>query len=273
MTVPRRPLAALLILAALAAGCTFPPLATPTPTLSPRPTPSPSPTPSPTPTPTAAPEPTPDLGDVPIFSGGEIVATAIDGLRVRQRPGLSSVVVAGLLPVATELEVRMGPIPLDSVGWYLVADADPDEPAFTEGWIAAGYEPDAFLRATGRSADDSPVVAVHALTGDAQYGPIDIADEHHAIRWVAVDPARMRCTFSVMLAPADGEPIQAIRATIGNDLVPGTLQPTFFAARPEIRGQVFLTVQSNCAWSLLVTRVPPPDEDPSPTPTTTPEDD
>lgn len=273
MTVPRRPLVALLIIAALAVGCTFPPLATPTPSPSPTPTPAPSPTPSATPEPTPTPGPTPDLGDVPIFSGGEIVATATDGLRVRQRPGLSSVVVAGLLPLATELQILMGPIPLDGVGWYLVADADPDDPAFTEGWIAAGFEPDAFLRPTGRTAENGPVVTAHALTGDAEYGPIDIADEHHAIRWVAVDPARMRCTFAVMLAPADGEPIQAIRATIGNDLVPGTLQPTFFAARPEIRGQVFLTVASDCAWTLLVTRVPPPDDDPSPTPTSTAEDD
>lgn len=266
MTVLRRSLAALL-LGALAAACTFPPLQTPTPRPTPTPSPVPTPTPTATPTPSPTPEPTPSLADVPSFSGGEIVATTIDGLRVRGRPGLASIVVAGLLPLGAELQVLMGPIPLDGVGWYLVLDADPDEPQFREGWIAAGFEPEPFLRSTGSVADPSAVVASFALTGDAEYGPIEIDDEYHALRWVAVDPERRRCTFAVLLAPADGEPVQAIRATIGADLVPGTLQPTFFTSRPEIRGQVFLTVQSDCAWALLFTRVPAPDEPPSPSPT------
>ncbi|HSK94204.1 MAG TPA: SH3 domain-containing protein [Candidatus Angelobacter sp.] len=264
MTVLCRSLAAL-ILVAVASACTFPPLATPSPSPSRSPTPGPTPSSTPTSSPTPSPEPTPDLGDVPIFAGAELVATAIDGLRIRQRPGLSSVVIAGLLPVGSELEILMGPMPLDGVGWYLVADADPAEPSFEEGWIAAGFEPDAFLRATGRSVEDTSVVASHALDGDAEYGPITIADDRHVIRWAAVDPERRRCTFAVLLAPADGEPISAIRATVGSDLVPGTLQPTFFAAQPELRGQVFLTVQSDCAWSLVVIRVPPPDDEASPT--------
>ncbi len=264
----RRGPAALLLVVAAVSGCTFPSLETPTPAPSPTPTPSPTVTPAPTPSPTASPsaEPTPDLADVPSFSGGEIVATTIDGLRVRQRPGLSSLVITGLLPLAAELEVRMGPIPLDGVGWYLVADADADEPSFGEGWIAAGFEPTAFLRPTGRVADDSPVLASFALTGDAEFGPIEIDDEHHAIRWVAVDPGARRCTFTVLLEPADGDPIRAIRATIGDDLVPGTLQPTFFMAQPELRGQVFLVVESTCSWALFVTRVPAPGDEPSPTP-------
>lgn len=263
MTVPRRSFATILTLLVGLAACTLPPLATPTP--SPTPTPTSAPTPSPTPTeaPTPTPLPTPDLGAVPSFAGGEIIATATDGLRVRQRPGLDSNVVADLLPLGAELQVLMGPIPLDSLGWYLVTDADPDEPQFSEGWIAAGFEPDAFLRSTGRTAEDGPVIAAFALTGDAEYGPIDIEDEHHAIRWVAVDPNMRRCTFAVFLARTDGEPVSAIRATVGNDLVPGTLHSTFFAARPEIRGPIFLTVQSTCAWSLFVARTPP-DEQPSP---------
>ena len=263
MTVLRRSLAALLLVVLGASGCTFPALETPTPSPSPSPSPTPSPSPSPSPTPSPSGEPTPALDDVPAFTGGEIVATAIDGLRVRQRPGTSSVVITGLLPLAAELQVLMGPVPLDGLGWYLVADADADEPQFSEGWIAAGFEPEAFLRSTGRAAEEGPVVASFALTGEAEYGPIEIPDEHHAIRWVAVDPERQRCTFAVRLAPADGDEVSAIRATIGDDLVPGTLQPTFFAAQSHLRGQVFLTVESDCAWSLYVTRVPPPEDEPS----------
>lgn len=263
----RRGLAALLVVVASVAGCTFPPLETPTPAVTSTPTRTPTPTLTPTPAPTPSPsiEPTPDLADLPSFSGGEIVATTIDGLRVRQRPGLSGLVIPGLLPFAAELQVLMGPIPYDGVGWYLVADAAGGEPAFREGWVAAGFEPDPFLRSTGRTAEDGPVIASFALTGDAEFGPIEIDDERHAIRWVAVDPGRRRCTFTVLLEPADGEPIRAIRATIGDDLVPGTLQPTFFTAQPELRGQVFLLVESTCAWSLFVTRVPAGD-DASPSP-------
>ncbi len=64
------------------------------------------------------------------------------------------------------------------------------------------------------------------------------------------------------------DPIPAIRATIGNDLVPGTLQPTFFVAQPTIRGQVFLTVTSDCAWTLAIARVlsATPEASPSPSP-------
>lgn len=263
MTFPSRcPFVVLLLAAGLVAGCTFPPLETQTPRASPTPVPTPMASPSPTltPVPTPSASPKPDFGAVPTFGGGEIVAIATQALRVRQRPSLSSVVIAAYPPLNAELEVVMGPIPADGVGWYLVRDADPDEPDFSEGWIAAGFEPDPFLRATGRMAEDSAVVGAFAFTGDAEYGPIDIPDEHHAIRWVAVDPAARRCTFSVLLAPADGEPIPAIRATIGDDLVPGTLQPAFFAAQPEVRGQVFVTVETTCAWSLAVVRVPPPDD-------------
>jgi hypothetical protein len=266
VTVPRRSLAILLLTSALV-GCTFPPLVTPTPRPTPEPvTPEPIASPTPAPSPTPSPDPTPDLADVPSFAGGEIVVTALDGLRVRHRPGFASVVVTGLLPIGSELHVLMGPIPFDGVGWYLVGDADEDGPEFREGWVAAGFEPDPFLRGTGRTMDESPVVASHALTGDAEYGPVEITDEHHAIRWVAVDPGRRRCTFAVQIAPADGDPTQAIRATIGADLVPGTLQPTFFAAQSRLRGQLFLTIESTCAWSLAIIRVPPPEAEASPSP-------
>ena len=45
----------------------------------------------------------------------------------------------------------MGPIPTDELGWYLVTDADPRTiRSSSEGWIAAGFEPDAFLAPPAR---------------------------------------------------------------------------------------------------------------------------
>jgi hypothetical protein len=196
---------------------------------------------------------------------GEIVATTLDGLRVRQRPGLNSVVVAGLLPIATELEVVMGPILAEANGWFLVRDADADEPEFGEGWIASGFLPDAYLTPTGRVAEDAPYVASFAQTGDAEYGPIEIGEGDHRIRWVAVDPERVRCQLAVSLAPAGGaEPIPAIRATIGNGIDPGTLQPGSFAAL-GVRGPTFVFVESDCSWTLAILRVPAA-ESPAPSP-------
>ncbi|HET8778418.1 MAG TPA: SH3 domain-containing protein, partial [Candidatus Limnocylindria bacterium] len=229
--------AAALVLALLftIAGCTFPPLRTPTPTPMPTlaalettvPTASPSPSPTPSPTPMPAP---------PTFAAGEIVATAIDGLRVRQRPSLSSSVLAGLLPLGAELEVVMGPIVVDDNAWYLVRDARA-EPAFEEGWIASGFAPDPYLTAAGRTNPNSPFVASFAQTGNAQYGPIEITDADHAIRWIALDPERVRCQLTVMLANPDATPVPVIRATVGNGVDPGVLQPGSFAAF-GVRGQV-----------------------------------
>jgi hypothetical protein len=251
------PILVLLLLGA----CTFPPLRSATQ----RPTPTTTPTPEPTvtPSPTVGPSATPDPAAIPDFTAGEIVATAIDGLRVRQRPSLTSVVVAGLLPLGARLEVVMGPIPSEGLGWYLVRDADSADPAFEEGWIAAGYEPEAFLASTGETDAGSPFLASFAQTGDAEYGPISIGEGDHAIRWVAVDPERTRCDFAVSLTSGSGEPVPAIRATIGNDLVPGTLQPGSFDAL-GVRGEVFVSVVSDCAWTLVVERVPELVPSPSP---------
>ena len=189
---------------------------------------------------------------------GELVTTSIDGLRVRQRPGLASNVVAGLLPLGAELQVVMGPIPTDELGWYLVADADPADPEFGEGWIAAGFEPDAWLTPTGETAGETPYLASFAFTGDADNGPVEIGSGDHAIRWVAVDPEGTSCQFAVSLAEGGGDPVPAIRATIGNDLVPGTLQPGAFDAL-GVRGQAFVNVVSDCAWTLVIERVVEPE--------------
>jgi hypothetical protein len=250
------------LLATLLVGCTLPPLSTPTP----RPSPTPSPTASPTPTPeppTPTPEPTPDRGAIPDFAAGEIVASRIDGLRVRPRPGLDAGISTGLLPLDAELQVVMGPFPLDDFGWYLVADADPAEPRFEEGWVAAGYEPDPFLRAIGRSPEDQPFVGSMAGTGNAEEGPMTIGDGDHAIRWIAADPERRGCAFAVSLTPAGGEPVAVIRATVGGGVDRGTLQPQTFDAL-GVRGPVFAGVASDCDWALVISRVPEPSPGPSP---------
>jgi hypothetical protein len=159
----------------------------------------------------------------------------------------------------------MGPIVADDLGWYLVTDADADEPQFDEGWVAAGFEPDANLRSTGRVAEDSPVIVSFAQTGDAQFGPIEVPDERHVIRWVAVDPEGVRCQFSILLAAGSAEPVPAIRATVGDTLIPGILQTSFFVSQPGLRGQLFLTAETDCAWTLAVMR-----EEPEPEPTPAP---
>jgi hypothetical protein len=249
-----------ILVALVLAGCVLPPPAPPSATASPTPSPSPSATSTSIP---PSPSPTPDLGAIPDFAAGDVVTTAIDGLRVRQRPGLTGNVVTGLLPLGAELQVVMGPIPTDELGWYLVDDADPADPEFGDGWIAAGFEPDAWLTATGETASGTPYLASYAFTGDAQNGPVAIGSGDHAIRWVAVDPESTSCQFAVSLAEGGGDPVPAIRATIGNDLVPGTLQPGAFDAL-GVRGQVFVTVASDCAWTLAIERVVEPEPTESP---------
>ena len=251
-----------LVLALMLGACTFPPPRTPTPA----PSASPSPTATRSPAPTTSPAPTPTrAAAIPDFAAGEIVATTIDGLRVRSLPGVERRVVTGLLPVAFELRVVMGPIPVDDLGWYLVADADAREPDFDEGWVAAGSEPDPLLAATGRVSEGSPLVASMDQTGDAEQGPIEIGEGDHAIRWIALDPDRTRCSFAVSFTPAGGgDPIPAVRATIGTGIDRGTLQPQSFAAL-RLSGPVFATVSSDCAWALVIVRIPP-QASPSPAP-------
>lgn len=243
-----------LFLALMLAACTLPPLRTPTAAPTASPTPTPSSTPSPTPVPTPSPTP---AAAIPDFAAGEIVATTTDGLRVRNLPGMQPRVVTGLLPAAFELRVVMGPIPVDDLGWYLVADADTREPDFDEGWVAAGTEPDPLLASTGRVVEGSPYVASLDQVGDAEQGPIEIGSGDHAIRWIALDPERTRCSFAVSLAPAGGDdPVPAIRATIGTGIDRGTLQPQSFAAL-GLSGPIFATVSSDCAWALVIVRIPP----------------
>ena len=170
---PRRAIPILLV--AAIGACTFPDFETP----SASPAPSPTPTivaPTVAPTPTSSASSTPDPASIPSFGAGELIVTAIDGLRVRQRPGLSGIVVTGLLPRSAGLQVVMGPIQAEGLGWYLVTDADENEPQFDEGWIAAGFEPEAFLTGSGEVTAGSPYLASFAQTSDAEYGPVEIGD-------------------------------------------------------------------------------------------------
>jgi hypothetical protein len=252
------------LVAIMLAACTLPPLETPTP----QPTPTATPTPSPTPTATATPAPTPTptpVAVIPDFEAGEIVATAIDGLRVHSLPGVQRPVITGLLPLAFELRVVLGPVPLENLGWYLVADADAREPNFEEGWVATQAEPEAFLSSTGRVVERSPYVASMHATGDAEEGPIEIGAGDHAIRWVALDPERTRCSFALSFTPAGGgDPVPAIRATVGTGIDRGMLQPQSFAAL-RLSGPIFAAVASDCAWALVIVRVPAA-ASPSPSP-------
>jgi hypothetical protein len=255
-------LAHCLVLIGLLAACTLPPISTPTPRPSPTASPTPSPTPTPAP-PTPTPDPTPNLGAIPDFAAGEIVESLIDGLRVRQRPGTGAPISTGLLPLGAEMEVIMGPFPLDAFGWYLVADADTADPAFEEGWVAAGYEPDAFLRATGRAEAEAPYVASLAGRGTLEEGPMEIGSGDHAIRWIAADPERRGCSFAVSLAPPSRDAVAVIRATVGAGIDRGTLQPQTFDSL-GVRGTVFATVTSDCDWALVILRVTDPEPVPSP---------
>lgn len=157
----------------------------------------------------------------------------------------------------------MGPIFNDGLGWYLVGAADQRDLGFDEGWIAAGFEPDPFLVSTGSQAPGTLTAVGLAGTGNAEHGPVTIeAEGDYAIRWVAADPDRIGCTFAVLLATGSAEPVPAIRATVGDDLVPGTLQTNAFDALGQ-RGLVFVSVASDCAWTLAIVLVP---EAPLPSP-------
>ena len=134
MTPPSRRAGTLLLSLLVLTGCAFSEIPTPRPRATPTPTATPSPTQIP-PSPSPTPIPTPDLGAIPDFTAGELVASRINGLRVRQRPGFDAAIATGLLPLDARLEVVMGPFVVDGLGWYLVTDADPDEPQFEEGWV------------------------------------------------------------------------------------------------------------------------------------------
>jgi hypothetical protein len=234
----------------LLSGCALlAPGATPTPSQS-QPVSSASAAPSvslPPATPTPVPTPGPDA--VPTFTAGTRVATNVSGLRLRSRPGTSQSVVAAL-PAGSKLVVELGPVRVDNYGWYLVHDADSNAPSFEEGWVAAGFAPDPFLVPTNFDLPFNPILAGYAHDGDGDFGPVRIADPNVAVRWVASPKTADGCSFAVDLRPGSGTGVPAIRATVGSTPVPGDLYSQYFASHPELTGDIFVHVVSQCSWAL-----------------------
>jgi hypothetical protein len=251
-----RRVALVVVMAMLVAACS---LSEPSPPRSPTPLPTAASSPtgggvSPTEAATSTPVATPGPDAVPVFSAGQQVASNAPGLRVRSRPGTQQRVLA-LLPQDAHLVVALGPVLVDGFGWYLVEDADGAEPQFGTGWVAAGFEPDPFLAPTSFEAPfPYPYVAGFAHDADGEYGPVRVADANYGIRWVAAAIGGDGCSFSVDLRPGSGTPVPTIRATVGGLPAPGELYTQFFADHPELVGDLFVIVTSNCSWALTFVR-------------------
>jgi hypothetical protein len=249
--------AALTVLLTLGvAGCLFAaPSATPLPSASASPSTSAAPSGSiPPPTMTAIPTPGPDA--IPTFTPGTTVATNAGGLRVRSGPGTSQGVVA-MLPTGSHLVVELGPVRANGYGWYLVRDADPDDPAFEEGWVAAGFMPDPWLVPATFDLPFNPIVAGFGHDGNGQFGPVHLEDANYTVRWVASPVVGEGCSFSVDFTPGAGTAVPAIRATIGSAPAPGNLYGQFFAEHADLVGDLFVSVTSDCSWALTFVRAEP----------------
>lgn len=249
--------APLLAAALILAVCS---LTTPTPPLSPTQQPSLQPTAtggqvSPTEAardePSGEPAPGPDA--VPVFFAGQKAASNAPGLRVRSRPGTDQPILA-ILPEDADLLVELGPVLVDGFGWYSVVDADPELPDYGKGWVAAGFEPDPFIVPSDFELSFNPFIAGFAHDGDGEFGPVRIVDANHGIRWVAAATDRNGCSFSVDLRPGSGEAVPTVRATIGGIPAPGDVYAEFFSAHPELTGDLFVIVTSDCSWALTFVR-------------------
>ena len=209
----------------------------------------------PPPTPTLAPTPGPDA--IPTFTAGTRVTTNASGLRVRSGPGTSQGVLASL-PTGSNLVIELGPVRLDSHGWYLVRDADAAAPTFEEGWVAAGFMPEPYLIPANFDLPFNPIVAGFAHEGNGEFGPVPVTDANYAVRWIAaVLPGAGGCSFSVDFVPGSGTGLPAIRATVGSAPAPGNLYGDYFAAHPELTGDLFVHVTSDCSWALTFIRTEP----------------
>lgn len=244
-----RLLAAALILVACSPSDSTLPL-TPTPQPTPSATPA-SPTEAATTEPTAS--PTPGLDEVPSYFAGQKVASNAPGLRVRSRPGTDEPVLT-TLPESADLLVEMGPVLVDGFGWYSVLDSDPDKPEFSKGWVAAGFEPDPFLVPSDFELSYNPYIAGFAHDGNGEFGPVRVTDANHGIRWIAAAQNSNGCAFSVDLRPGSGTAVPTIRATIGGVAAPGDVYAEFFAAHPELIGDLFVIVTSDCSWAITFVR-------------------
>jgi hypothetical protein len=240
--------ASLIVVLPMLAGCLVTmPTVSPTPSASPSPS---QPTSTPTPVPTDSPSPTPGPGDIPQFGTGAQAATNASGLRVRSRPGVEQRVIT-TLGAQANLLIALGPVWVDSLGWYLVRDADRDDPEFGEGWVAAGFESDPFLVPATFDVRRNPYLAGFAGDADGEFGPVRLPNAEVSIRWLAAPLTSNGCSFFVNLAAGSGAPVSAIRATVGGVPAPGTLFRQFFADHPElIDADLSVSVESGCSWAL-----------------------
>lgn len=242
------------MLAMILTGCLFgAPSQSPTPSAGPQsPSSSQSDAASPSVEPSSpGPTPTPGVDAIPVFRAGDQVASTAGGLRIRSRPGTDQLVLVAFLPIGSEMIIELGPVLVDGHGWYLLKDADDDDPAFDEGWVAAGYEPEPFLVPASFDVQVNPILGGFAHDASGQYGPIRVQDANVVVRWVAApQPGRDGCAFAVDLTPGNGTAVPAIRATIGGVVAPGDLYGSFFAEHPELVGDIFVTVTSDCSWAL-----------------------
>jgi hypothetical protein len=155
----------------------------------------------------------------------------------------------------------MGPIVVDDLGWYLVRDADPADPRFEEGWVAAGYEPDPFLISGGPSPDENPYLGGFADVASGEFGPVSIPEGRVSFRWIAATDEEQVCNFAVDLSAESGEPVRAVRTPVGAFPASGELPPDYFEANDQLVGNLFVEVQSNCAWAVSFVRAPRRDRD------------
>ncbi len=240
------------LLGLLLSGCLF---GTPTPTppaTSVAPSVSVGPSES-LPAATATVAPTPGPEKIPTYTAGTKVATNAAGVRVRSGPDTSLGVLVSL-PSGSKLVVELGPVRADGYGWYLVRDADAADPKFEEGWVAAGFTPDPFLVPATFDLPFNPIVVGFAHDGDGQFGPVRVEDANYAVTWVASAPDTGGCDFAVDLVPGSGTAVPTIRDTIGATPAPGNLYGQFFAAHPELTGDLFVKVTTDCSWALTFLR-------------------
>ena len=237
---------------------------------------SPSATAEATPPPTASPAPstepsaeaTPGVEQVPQFAAGSQVATNAPGLRLRSQPGTDQRVIT-TLAVDTNLFVGLGPVFIDGAGWYLVRNGNPDDETFGQGWVAAGFQPDPFLIPTSFPQDSpfaNPYIVGFAHTASGEYGPVLLPDGDISVRWIAASLSPDGCSVAVDLRAGSGEPVPAIRTTVGGYPAPGELFSQFFASHPELRGDLFVEVTSQCSWALTFVRNVALPDDASPSP-------
>ena len=189
------------------------------------------------------------------------MASTRTAVRVRDLPG-TQWGVAAVVPPGAVVQVVLGPIRASGFGWYLVHDADAAKPSFTEGWVAAGFTPDAFIAAdpSAKPPPNGPTfVAGYAGTRAGDFGPFRL-EGNTALRWAIAlpigKPAGSVCRFTGSLTPAGGKPVTFLTTATSDTPAPGTVQPSFFAQHPTLRGDLFLHVASDCSWAVSVVRLP-----------------